>query len=81
MNAKEIGIVGLVSMLIAACMMVPAGAQQTSVFIYGYAFDTENEPVNNPNVTVTNLDTGDVFTAETNASSNYFRSCLRTAVK
>jgi len=76
MNAKEIGIVGLVSMLIAACMMVPAGAQPTSVFIYGYAFDTENEPVNNPNVTVTNLDTGDVFTAETNASSNYYQIVL-----
>ena len=63
-------------MLIALCLIVPAVAQPTPVIIYGFAFDTGNDPVYNPNVTVTNLDTGDVFTAETNASSNFYQLVL-----
>ena len=41
--------------------------------IHGWVNDSDGMPVFNPNVTITNLDTSDVFTAETNASSNYYQ--------
>ena len=41
--------------------------------VYGWVNDSDGTPVVNPNVTVTNLNTGEVFTAETNASSNYYQ--------
>lgn len=77
MITKNMAIVSLVSMLIALCLIVPAVAEPTPVYIYGFAFDTGNDPVYNPNVTVTNLDTGNVFTAETNANAKLLsaRAC------
>ena len=77
MNAKTTAIIGLVSILVATCLIVPGVvAQPTPVYIYGYAYDNESTPVCNLDVTVTNLNTSDVFTAETNASSNYYQLVL-----
>ena len=77
MKAKKMAIVCLASMLIAVCMIIPAVvAQPTPVLIYGSVFDTGNDPVYSPNVTITNLDTGNVFTAETNENSNYYQIVL-----
>ena len=81
MDVKEIGIVGFVSMLIAACLIVPAGAQPTPFIIFGFVCDSESNPVNNYDIEVTNLNTGEVYPAITSDSSNSIRSCLRTAVK
>jgi|LGVF01.2.fsa_nt_gb hypothetical protein len=66
-------IIGLVSMLIAVCLIVPAVAQPTSVFIYGSVFDTNGQPLNGPNVSIMNINTSEHYTVETNESSNYYQ--------
>lgn len=40
--------------------------------ISGFVNYDDDSPVNNPNVTITNLNTSEVFIAETNESSNYY---------
>ena len=59
-----------IMMVIAA----PAAGQPTSFLIDGYVSCTNGDPVNDPIVTVTNLNTGEVFIAETSASSNYYQT-------
>ena len=44
----------------------------TYLDISGFVDYSEGSPVNNPNVTITNLNTSEVFIAETNESSNYY---------
>ena len=56
-------------MLIAA----PAAGQPTSFLVDGYVSCTNGDPVNDPSVTVANLNTSEVFIAETNTSSNYYQ--------
>jgi len=46
---------------------------ETHFNISGFVNYSDGSPVNNPNVTITNLNTSEVFTAETNASSNYYQ--------
>ncbi|HJH26923.1 MAG TPA: hypothetical protein C5S37_09190, partial [Methanophagales archaeon] len=48
-------------------------APPTPFLIYGWVNDSTGVPVFNPNVTITNLNTAEVFIAETNASSNYYQ--------
>ena len=76
MNTKTTAIIGLVSILVAMCLIVPAVAQPTPVYIYGFAYDNESTPICDLDVTVTNLNTSEVFTAETNASSNFYQLVL-----
>jgi len=45
----------------------------TPFLIYGWVNYSTGEPVNNPNVTITNLNTSEAFDAETNESSNYYQ--------
>ena len=45
----------------------------TAFMIYGWVNDSTGAPVLNPNVTITNLNTAEVFIAETNASSSYYQ--------
>jgi len=45
----------------------------TPFLIDGWVNCTNGDPVNGPIVTVTNLNTSEVFNAETNASSNYYQ--------
>jgi len=56
-------------MLIAA----PAAGQPASFLVDGYVNCTNGDPVNDPIVTVTNLNTSEVFITETNVSSNYYQ--------
>jgi hypothetical protein len=46
---------------------------ETYFNVTGFVNYSDGSPVNNPNVTITNLNTSEVFTAETNASSNYYQ--------
>lgn len=46
---------------------------ETHFNITGFVNYSDGTPVNNPNVTITNFNTSEVFTAETNASSNYYQ--------
>ena len=46
---------------------------ETHFNISGFVNYSDGSPVNNPNVTITNLNTSEVFIAETNASSNYYQ--------
>ena len=78
METKEMAIIGLVSILIATVMIVPAAAQPTPFVINGYTF-AQSAPVDNPTVTVTNLNTNEVFVAKTNESSNYYRLVLKNS--
>ena len=45
----------------------------TAFMVYGWVNDSTGAPVLNPNVTITNLNTAEVFIVETNASSNYYQ--------
>ncbi|CAD6491511.1 MAG: Right handed beta helix region [Candidatus Argoarchaeum ethanivorans] len=56
--------------------IVPTGDGQpppTPFLILGYINDSIGEPVINPNVTITNLNTTEVFIVKTNVSSNYYQ--------
>jgi len=44
----------------------------TYLDISGFVDYSDGSPVNNPNATITNLNTSEVFIAETNESSNYY---------
>ena len=80
MKLKIMAIIVLVSALVLCTLTVaPVVAQPTPFAIYGSIFDTENDPVNNPNVTVTNIVTGEEFTAKTNESSNYYLLVLKNS--
>lgn len=46
---------------------------ETHFNITGFVNYSDGTPVNNPNVTITNLNTSEVFIAETNISSNYYQ--------
>lgn len=49
---------GVLLALTLICMAAPAMAQPTPFVIRGYATDLDLQPVDNPNMTVTNLSTG-----------------------
>jgi len=54
--------------------VVVKGEQPPSPFlISGYVICSDGKPVFNPDVTITNLNTTEVFIAETNVSSNYYQ--------
>lgn len=61
---------------IAICMVAPAVAQPTPVVIYGFASDNESNSAHNPDIAVTNRNTGAKWTAETSATSNYYQLVL-----
>jgi hypothetical protein len=46
---------------------------ETHFNITGFVNYSDSSPVNNSNVTITNINTSEVFTAETNESSNYYQ--------
>jgi len=45
----------------------------TPFLVYGWVFNTTNQPLLNPNVTVKNLNTSEEYTVEMNASYNYYQ--------
>jgi len=50
----------------------------TPLLIFGWVNYSDGSPVNNPTITITNLNTSEVFAAETNAGSNYYQLVLAT---
>ena len=50
-----------------------AAAQPTPFVISGWVNCSNGDPVNDPGVTVTNMDTSEVFIAETSAGSNQYQ--------
>ena len=80
MNKKSAGgkplrtTLGLIAVLgVLVVLAAITAAQPTSFLISGEVNDTSGNPVNNPIVTVTNLNTDEVLTAKTDASSNYYQ--------
>ena len=64
-----IALLGILMLIVAL-----AAAQPTTPFLIdGWVNYTDGNPVNDPSVTVTNQYTSEVFTAETNASSDYYQ--------
>lgn len=72
MNEKIICILIVVLLCIGSIAPV-AVAQETPFVISGYVCYANGEPVLNPTVTITNLNTNEIFTAETHANSSYYR--------
>ena len=70
--AVVLGVIGLLALIATAS--VPVAAQPTTPFmVYGWVEYSIGEPVLNPNVTITNTNTSEVFIAETSGSSNYYQ--------
>ena len=65
---KIIVLLGVLTLMTAL-----AAAQPTPFVISGWVNCTSGDPVNDPGVTVTNMDTSEVFIAETGASSNHYQ--------
>ena len=74
-RANLSGIVAALSilMVIAASAIVAAQFPPTPFMISGWVSNSSGVPVNNPNVTINNTNTGEIFIAATNASSNYYQ--------
>ncbi|MCK4475185.1 MAG: hypothetical protein KAU16_00470 [Methanophagales archaeon] len=79
MNEKDMAVIGLISMLIVMCMIVPAAAQPTPYMTHGYIWNENGNPCNNPVVTVINLNTSTEWSAETNAGYNYYQLVLKNS--
>ena len=71
---NKVGILFILASLVAVCIAVSVLAQPTTplMFFGGVYYDT-GLPVNNPDVTITNLNTSEVFCVETSEGSNYFQ--------
>jgi len=69
------GVIAVVSIfaLIAAATMVVALPPKPFV-VYGWVSYTNGNPVNDPNVTVKNIDTGEEYTVKTHASYSQYRA-------
>ena len=65
---NTIALLGVLTLIAAL-----AAAQPTPFIIDGWINCTNDDPVNGPIVTVTNLNTNEVFIAETSVSSNYYQ--------
>ena len=65
---NAIALLGVLTLIVAL-----AAAQPTPFVISGWVNCTNDDPVDGPIVTVTNMDTSEVFIAETSASSNYYQ--------
>jgi hypothetical protein len=64
----------IITLLVAlVCMAAPAMAQPTPFLIAGLANHTDGNPVDGPSVNVTNLNTGEEWTAETQETFNFYR--------
>ena len=65
---NTIALLGVLTLIAAL-----AAAQPTPFVISGWVNCTNGDPVDGPSVTVTNLNTAEVFIAETSVSSNYYQ--------
>ena len=65
---KIIALLGILTLMTAL-----AAAQPAPFVINGWVNCTSGDPVNDPGVTVINMDTSEVFIAETGAGSNHYQ--------
>ncbi len=54
----------------------PSPSPPTPFVIYGWIYDSDGTPVNNPRITLMNNNTGKLYDVETDASSNYYQVVL-----
>lgn len=74
---RVVSLVMLVVVLSVCALTAHVAAQHSAPFvIYGWINYDDNGPVNNPGVTLKNLNTSEVYSLETNASSNYYQVIL-----
>jgi hypothetical protein len=71
MNKGTIGV--LLALLVCMVGATLVMAQPTPFVVNGWVNDSSGAPVNNPNVVVTNTNTGEEFVVETAADSDYYR--------
>ena len=69
----KLGLIVTLAALVLIAVAPMAAGQPTPFLIDGWVNCTNGDPANDPSVTVTNMNTGEVFIAETNASSNYYQ--------
>jgi hypothetical protein len=69
----KLGLIAALTALVLLAVAPMAAGQPTPFAINGWVNCTDSTPVNDPNVTVTNLNTSEVFVGATNASSNYYQ--------
>ena len=65
---NTIALLGVLTLIAAL-----AAAQPTPFVINGWVNCTNGDPVNNPNLTIRNVNTSETFVVETNVGSNYYQ--------
>ena len=76
MKLKGLSILAIIVAVATCALVAYASAPPTPFMISGWVNDSTDSPVNNPSVTITNLNTSKVFTADTDASYNYYQFIL-----
>ena len=66
-------VLGILVMFTATAMVATATEPPTPFHVYGWVFNTTDQPLLNPNATVKNLNTSEEYTVETNASYSYYQ--------
>jgi hypothetical protein len=66
----------VIALLIAIIPIMGLQCPATPYMVYGWVNDSTGSPVNDTTVTITNLDTGKAFPANTSANSNYYQLIL-----
>jgi len=69
----KLGLIVTLTVLVLIAVAPMAAGQPTPFLINGWVNCTNGDPANDPSVTVANPNTGEVFIAETSASSNYYQ--------
>ena len=72
-NSKKLSAIAVICLAMIAASVLAAAQPSTPFLIFGEVSYCSGDPVNNPNITITNLNTSAVFTAETTATSNYYQ--------
>ena len=67
----------ILALIVTMCALVaPVAAQPTPFMIYGYVFYENGDECNNPTVNINNTNTNNNWSADRNASYNYYQLML-----
>ncbi len=66
-------VISILTVIVASPPIAAASVPPTPLSIYGQVNYSNGDPVNDPKVKTTNLNTSEEFIAETNATSNYYQ--------